>query len=106
MDYIAMAETLETQAASLRREAARIAQADQAELPLEGEWRDWNGDDGPPAETAGTVVDVQLRDNDTITGPANALTWSWEFNAQAHPENAGGRDIMRYRIAAEQPSSA
>jgi hypothetical protein len=107
MDFIAIAETLEAQAASLRRHAAELAAEGQGALELDvpaaGGWHEWEGGDTPPAEAMGRNVDVQLRDGDVISGPAAALTWGWEHNAAAHPENEGRRDIVEYRISAEQP---
>lgn len=100
MDFIAMAETLEAQAASLRRHAAELAAEGQGALELEtptaGEWKPWEGGDQPP-ETYGKIVDVELRDGETISGPASALVWPVD-------ENQNGRDIVKWRISAEQPA--
>jgi hypothetical protein len=103
MDFIAMAETLEVQAASLRRHAAELAAEGQGALELEapvaGEWRDWEGGEQPP-ESFGKVVDVQLRDGYEMRGPASALEW---LPGAGRLENGGTRDIVKWRISAEQP---
>ena len=98
MDYIAMAETLEAQAASLRREAARIAQADQAELPLNDAWHDHDGSEQPNG-TYGKYVDIKLRDGEEWTGPANVVHW---VRDNEHPENG---HVAAWRLATEQPAT-
>jgi hypothetical protein len=99
-DLLAIAETLEAQAASLRREAARIAAAGQAELELEpqAEWRDHDGSEQPTG-TYGKNVDVALRDGEEWTGPANVCAWQHD---PEHPENG---QIARWRLSAEQPET-
>ena len=79
-DLIAIAETLEAQAAALRREAARQASAGQAELALEPDapWIDWPGGDEPPVP-AGTRVDIR-------------------YVVPVDPT-----EITAYRVSAEQP---
>jgi hypothetical protein len=103
MDFIAMAETLEAQAASLRRHAAELAAEGQGALELEapvvGEWRDWEGGEQPP-ESFGKVVDVQLRDGYEMRGPASALEW---LPGAGPSKTAVRRDIIAWRISAEQP---
>lgn len=92
-----MAETLEAQAASLRREAARLERAGEPELPLADDgWRDWAGGDEPPADAVGKVVDVQLRTGSISHGPS--IAWNWNGHNDSD-------DIVRYRIAAEQPAA-
>lgn len=90
-DLIAIAETLEAQAAALRREAARLAQAGQAELALEpagdGAWIDWPGGE-QPTDTYGKNVDVQ-DEHDIWTGPASLVSWHLRLS---------------YRISADQPT--
>lgn len=95
-DLIAIAETLEAQAAALRREAARLAAVDQAELalePAEGCWAAWEGGE-QPAATYGKVVDYQERNGTQHTGPAAALLWG---------HDGDGGDIVAFRISAAQP---
>lgn len=90
MDYIAMAETLEAQAASLRREHARLAAAELPQLPLGDGWRAHpGGDHEQPPETYGKNVDV--KDERTIwTGPAAAVGWTMP---------------CEWRLSAEQPAT-
>jgi hypothetical protein len=95
MDFIAMAETLEAQAAALRRYASRDTET--APLPLEpqeAEWVEWTGGD-QPADTYGKWVDYHLREGVEGTGPSGALTWD-------HQDAAS--DIVAYRLSAEQPA--
>lgn len=99
MDFIAMAEVLEAQAASLRRHAATIANEGQASLPLhdaEPAWIDWVGGDEPPVPT-GTLVDIRFRDLPPELGrPADVYVWS-------HEDLDDGSEIVAYRVSAVQP---
>ncbi len=95
MDFLAMADVLEAQAASLRRHAAAIANEGQASLRLgdEAPWIDWAGGDEPPVPGA-TLVEISTRQGVSIL-PANAVNW-------AH--NGGNfYDVLAYRLAAVQP---
>lgn len=105
MDFIAIAETLEAQAAALRRHAATLANEGQAALPLaepqEHPWNDWMGGDGPPAEARGKYVDIVFGSGWTETGvPADVYNWS-----HVDADDIHFHEIKRYRIAAEQPDA-
>lgn len=99
MDFIAVAETLEAQAAALRRHAAALANEGQATLELEptDEWIEgWAGGEQPP-ETYGKNVDLRFRSGYLEVGvPAHA--WQW-----GHVNKDTNSDIVAYRISAEQP---
>jgi hypothetical protein len=103
-DLLAIAETLEAQAAALRREHARQAQEGQGALALEplNEWREWKGGDTPPPEAVGKNV-VLWRRREPVAGagamwgPADAFRWNWDTD---EPEG----DIMAWRLADEQPA--
>lgn len=94
MDFIAIAETLEAQAASLRREHARQAAAELPQLPLGDEWHDHDGSDAPVA-TYGKHVDVVYREGQRPgdTAPASVLSWT---------HDGGPHDIVEWRLSAEQ----
>lgn len=117
MDYIATAETLETLAASLRREHARLELGGDPQLPLappvddgwrpgqeeeseqpadNNEWHDWNGGAVPP-EAYGKNVDVVYREGIRPGDTAPAAVLDWRHN--------GGdpTDIVEWRISADQP---
>jgi len=98
MDFIAMAEVLEAQAASLRRHAASIANEGQASLPLaepEAGWvREWN-EEGQPVATYGKLVEVELRGGARREGPAAAFVWEWADEAN------DPSDIVAYRVVAD-----
>src|SRR5690349_17013312 len=96
VDYLAMAEILETQAASLRREHERLTASGQQSLELDApgdtEWHEWDGGEQPP-ETYGRNVDVKLRDGYEMSGPAGAITW------EHHDAKEGGaRDVTLWRL--------
>lgn len=99
LDFIAMAETLEAQAASLRRAAAQLAQEGQAELELEvpgePEWHKWEGGDGPPADATGRNVHVRTVGGEEFHGPADAWVWS---------AGLGESQIAEWRLSADQPA--
>lgn len=100
-DLIAIAETLEAQAAALRREAARQASAGQAELALEPDapWIDWPGGDEPPVP-AGTRVDIRYRSGTVELGrPADVF--NWQHGGDVVPVDP--TEITAYRVSAEQP---
>lgn len=88
-----MAESLETQAASLRRHAATLANEGQGALELEPQWLDWAGGDEPPVPGA-TIVEWEARDGERALAPANALSW-------AHHDHR--LDIVKYRVVESQP---
>jgi hypothetical protein len=97
MNLLVLAEQLEATAAELR--AAHSADTETAALPFDG-WKDWTGGDDCPDDARGKVVDVILRDHYEMSGPAAALDWGHNVHGD---RNSGMRDVMRYRIAAEQP---
>lgn len=87
-----MAETLEAQAASLRREQARQAAAELPQLPLGDDgWHDHAGDGEQPTGTYGKFVDIEAGDHGVDwTGPANVVNW---------------QAPCRWRLSAEQPET-
>lgn len=98
MDYIAMAETLEAQAASLRREAARVASEGQTELELAAApvWMEWSGGEAPP-DAAGKFVDVRTRDEDEFFNmPSAVVTW------RHHNDPS---DVVQWCLSVEQPAT-
>lgn len=96
MDFIAMAETLEAQAALLRQYAATQVSADDV-------WFDWAGGDEPPENARGKVVEIAMRAGISTEGPAESYGWAHPHMDYTTKPLAG--DIVRYRIAAEQPKA-
>ena len=89
MGPIQLAEALEAAAAKLREIAARDTPADDG-------WREWSGGE-QPEETYGKVVDIRFRNGSWEPGVPAAI-WTWGHSGQS-------RDIVRYRISAEQPEA-
>lgn len=91
-----MAETLEAQAASLRRFAATAANEGQGTLPLDTNdgWHDHDGAEQPTA-THGRNVLLRFRNACEDVAPADVMDWS-------HSDSC--HDIVAWRLADEQPA--
>lgn len=67
--------------------------------PPETTWTEWAGDDEPPADTRGKVVEYRTRGLPGYTmAPADALDWR-------HDPRVHADEIVAYRIVAEQPEA-
>lgn len=100
MDFIAMAETLEAQAASLRRHAAELATEGQGALELDTPphaFQSWTGGE-QPEETFHKYVDVLTRGGRVMNGyAADVLVWRHHTRAAD-----SGEDIVQWRLSADQ----